>query len=401
MNSLTQTTKRRLQKIPQVPSVWEGDRRPIAGMINNLEPELPQDGDCIVWVDASEGFVRSMEIVRGNAGPEAMVRALLKAIETPHSPAEASRPQKIVVCDREIQFFLRGALQNLDITVDYVPNLVLIDELWRNFEDIQLKEEDNLPSELEDLLDEIALDIWDQEPWLLLADHDLIKIELNLPELDTLYACVMGMLGEEYGIILYRSLESLKKFRNAAFTADDDSLEAELEAAFLQQDCWFVNYSAIDEDDFDFDEGIDLGELFSSDIQPLFGSIHPYEGMSPLRDEEEFFPIYVALQGLKNFISDHEEDLREDPIKAITHQYNLNLPIQPHAITVTVSTMPELASELVEIFEEAEAEEEEKLGDNTFFLKDDLIPPGSILSLTSISGELWGDLRRKKKILFI
>jgi hypothetical protein len=397
MNSLPQTTKRRLKKIPQVPTVWEGDRRPVGGMIDNLEPELQKEGDCIMWVDASEGFVRSMEIVRSNAGPEAMVRALLKAIETPHSPAEASRPQKIVVCDREIQFFLRGALQNLDITVDYVPNLVLIDELWRNFEDINLKYQEDLPSELEDLLEEVALEIWDREPWLLLADHDIIKIEFNLPDLDCLYACVMGMLGQEYGIILYRSLDSLKKFRNAAFTADDDSLEAELESAFLQQDCWFVNFAAIDEDDFDFEEETDLGELFSSDIQPLFGSIHPYEGMSPLRDEEEFFPIYVALQALKNFLGDHEEDLMEDPIKEITHQYDLNLPIEPHSITVTVSTMPELASELVEILEEAEAEEEEKLGGNAFFLKDDLIPSGSIISLTTISWELWADLRLKKK----
>lgn len=392
MNSLPQTTKRRLKRIPQVSNVWEGDRRPIGKMMNNLEPDLQENGECIIWVDASEGFVRAMEIVKGNSGPEAMVRSLLKAIESPHSPAAAARPQKIVVRDREIQFFLRGALQNLDITVDYVPTLVLIDELWRNFEEINEQPEDEIPSELEELLDEVALEIWDEEPWDLLTDHDILKIDLNLPDLESLYACVMGMLGKEYGIILYRSLDSLKKFRNQAFNADDDSLDTDLESAFLQQDCWFVNFSAIDEDDLDFDDEIDLGELFSSDIQPLFGSIHPYEGMSPLRDEEEFLPIYIALQALKNFLNDHEEDLSEDPIGDITHQYDLKLAVKPHHITVTISTMPALANELVEILEEAEGEENE----NVFSLNDDLIPDESLISLTTIPWELLLDLRLKK-----
>lgn len=396
MNTLPQTTEHRLKKIPQVPAVWEGDRRPLAGMMNNLEPELQDHGECIVWVDASQGFVRSMEIVRDNTGPEVMVRALLKAIEAPHSPAEASRPQKIVVRDRQLQFFLRGVLQNLDIEVDYVPNLVLIDELWQNFEAIHPKQEKDIPSQLEDLLDEIALEIWDQEPWLLLADHDIISIELNLPEIDRLYACVMGMLGQEYGIILYRSLDSLKRFRSSAFNADDDCLDSELESAFLQQDCWFLNFSAVDEDSFDFGGEINLGDLLGSEIQPFFGSIHPYEGMSTLRDEEEFLPIYVALQALKNFVDDHEDDLLEDTIDSITEEYNLDLPIGEN-YPVKVSTMPELATELIEILEEAEAQEEMKLSDDTFILKNDLIPRGSIIVFTIISWQLLTALRQKKK----
>lgn len=399
MNALPQTTKRRLKKIPQIPNVWEGDRRPIAGMMHNLEPDLKANGECIIWVDASEGFVRSMEIVNANTGPEAMVRALLKAIEAPHNPAEPARPQKIVVRDRQIQFFLRGALQNLDIVVEYVPSLLLIDELWRNFEEISQTSENDISPELEELLEEVALEIWDQEPWHLLADHDIIKIEVNLPDIENIYACVMGMLGKEYGIILYRSLDSLKNFRSAALNADEDSLEDELEATFLQQDCWFINFAATDEDeDEDYDEDTDIGDLFSHDIQPLFGSIHPYEGMRPLRDEEEVLPIYIALEALKNFVEDYEEDLTEDPISYLTKKYDVDTPTQGESIPVVVSTMPELTAELVEIFEQAEAQEEEKQANNTFFLKNDLIPHGSILSVTTISGELLNYLHEKHKI---
>ena len=400
MNSLPQNTIRRLQKIPQIPHVWEGDRRPIAGMMSNLEPDLQEQGECIIWVDSSEGFVRAMEIVRANTGPEAMVRTLLKAIETPHSPAEPARPQKVVVCDRELQFFLRGALQNLGITVDYVPNLLLIDELWRNFEDISEKSIKDISTELEKLLEEAALEIWDQEPWHLLSDHDIIKIDLNRWDIDSIYACVMGMLGKEYGIILYRSLDSLKKFRTCALNADEDALDAELEAAFLQQDCWFINFAPKDEDDYDLDyeDEVDIGELFSSDIQPLFGSIHPYEGMRLLRDEEEVLPIYAAMLALSNFVEECEEDLMEDVIGRVSRDYNLTLLTPEDSIPVSVSTMPELSAELVEILEEAEAEEEKKLAKATFFLKDDLIPHGSIISFTIMEWKLIEDLHDKRKI---
>ncbi len=56
-------------------------------------------------------------------GPEAIVRTLMRAMEHPHSPAKPARPQRIVVRDREIQFYLRGVLQDLDIAIDYAPEL--------------------------------------------------------------------------------------------------------------------------------------------------------------------------------------------------------------------------------------------------------------------------------------
>jgi hypothetical protein len=399
MNSLPSNTKRRLKKIMQTPHVWEGDRLPIAGVMNNLEPELEANGECIIWVDASEGFVRAMDIVRGGTGPEAVVRTLLKAIENPHTPAEPARPQKIVVRDRELQFFLRGALQSLDIKVEYEPNLLLIDELWRNFAEIRSDSEDEISSELEEQLEELALEIWDYEPWELLADHDVIKIDLNHWDIESLYACVMGMLGKEYGIILYRSLESLKNFRCAALSADDDELDAELEAAFLQQDCWFINFAPLDEEELEYmDEDYDLGEELSCDVQALFGSIHPYEGMRPLRDEEEVLPIYVALEALKNFIIDAEDYLSEEEIEAVSYSYLIVSPKEEESISLTVSTMPELTGELINLIEEAEAEEEAKLAKHTFFLKDDLIPNGSLIALSMISWEIWGELHNKKKI---
>ena len=185
---------------------------PIGEMLDNLEPELKSNGQCIVWVDGSEGFIRTMDVVKGNTGPEAMVRALLKAIEKPQSPAEPARPHKVVVRDRELQFFLRGALQGLDIDVDYQGDLPLLDELWNNLQQVQPQKVGNIPPQLLEKLEERAIALmWEQAPWTLLAEYNLIEIKINAYNVESLYACVMGMMGQEFGVIFYRSLDSMKK----------------------------------------------------------------------------------------------------------------------------------------------------------------------------------------------
>ena len=167
--AISNFSQRRLKKIPQVPSVWEGDRRPLNGLSIELESELEANGDCIIWIDASEGMVRAMEIVSPEMGNEVLVRTLIKAIETPHHPAQPLRPQKIIVRDRELQFFLRGALQDLGIKVEYARELPLIDELFRGFESMKSISSNALPPVYNDVLDNIAKKIWEVEPWDILA----------------------------------------------------------------------------------------------------------------------------------------------------------------------------------------------------------------------------------------
>jgi len=71
----------------------------------------------------------------------------------------------------------------------------------------------------------------------ILEEHQILSIELNQYDVGTLYASVMGMLGMEYGILLYRSEQSLKRFR--ASVLEEESPE-QLEEAFLK-DCLFFD----------------------------------------------------------------------------------------------------------------------------------------------------------------
>lgn len=384
MTSLPETTKHRLKRIPQIPHVWEGDRRAIMGMMENLEPDLIDNGECIIWVDGSEGFVRSMDVMRTKTGPEVMVRTLLKAIENPHNPAQPARPQKIVVKDRELQFFLRGALQGLDIIVDYQSELPLLDELWQNFQSMETDIDENISVELLEALEKIAIsEIWHKQPWHLLSEEEIIKIDINQWNIDSLYGCVMGMLGQEYGVILYRTLDSMKTFRQQVIDLAESADEGELEAIFLQQDCWFINFSQEDEDSFS-----------ENNIDAIFGSIHPYEGIRPLKEEEEIYPIFMAIQALGLFLSECEEELSQSQIDLVSREYTLNLPLQHSKLKINVSTTPELTKELEELFG-GDDDDFDDDDDDSPDINDTLIPEGTLVSFSHINSDFFNLLQDK------
>jgi hypothetical protein len=387
---LPDTTRRRLKNLQQIPSVWEGDRRPLTGLADSLDSDAKEGGECILWVDGSEGVVRAMDMVPAEAGTEAIVRALLRAMEHPHSPARPARPQKIVVRDREVQFFLRGVLQELDIAIDYVPELPLIDELFRGFEELAGTRQPKLPPQYAPLLEEKAAQMWQEAPWEVLEDHDILAIEINRWGVETLYASVLGMLGMEYGVLLYRSLESLKRFRQAVMA--EESLE-EMEQAFLGQDCLFITYGHLDaelEEDED-DEVFDLADLPVSEITPNFGIVHPFEGMRQVLYDEEAIAVYVALEALLRFFKAIYQKGEPDLTETISKRYRIPVPetTPKETISVTVSTLPELSSELLNLAQSA-AENLENLfpsSETTLALRDDLVPDGCFLSLGFLNWE--------------
>lgn len=401
MSALNRNTYRRLKKLPQIPSVWEGDRRALLAVPDGQESDDEDNRECILWVDGSEGIVRAMDMVSPEMGPEAVVRALLRAMEHPQSPAKAARPSKIVVRDREIQFYLRGVLQELDIVIDYFPSLPLIDELFRGFEEIANSRQPKLPPQYADLLMAKAYEIWHVAPWERLADHQILSIELNRWEVGTLYASVMGMLGMEYGVLLYRSLDSLKHFRAAV--AEDESFES-MEKAFLGQDCMFVTFSMADDDSQDWeDDDIDLSQLSDEEISPGFGIVHPLEGMRPFLYEEEAIAVYVALEAFHRFYRASYRQLGEDKFPEISKRYRIPIPEETESkstISVKVSTLPEVAAELFEIAPKDDEDEDEEYefeddddDEMSVPLRDDLVPKDAFLSLGMIPWESIESLR--------
>ncbi len=382
MAALNRSTLRRLQNLPQIPSVWEGDRRPLSNadshMIVDEEDILEGGGECILWVDGSEGVVRSMDMVGPDAGPEAIVRALLRAMEHPQSPSPAVRPQKIVVKNREIQFYLRGVLQDLGIAIDYVPELPLIDEIFRGMEEVAVNRPPELPPQYADVLMEKAAQIWHDAPWQTLREHQIISIEINQWDVASLYVSVLGQGRMDYGVLLYRSLESLKRFRERV--VNDDSFE-DLEQAFLGQDCLFLTFESVVEIDEDDEEEIDLADLDPSEIEPNFGNLHPLEGLRSILYEEEALPMLVALEALHRFFRSSRRKLAAETFPTLSSRYRIPVPQadgETQQVSVKVSTMPDVSDELLKMLEDDDDDDDEF---EMPLLRDDLVPQNSFLSL--------------------
>ena len=388
MTALPNTTKSRLKKIPQLPGVvWEGDRRALGNMASHLDLGLEADGECIIWVDGSEGAVRAMDVVAEDMGIEAVVRTLLRAMESPHHPGQPNRPQKIVVRDREIQFFLRGVLQDLDIGIEYSPQLPLIDRLFDSFSEIE-NELPSVPTVYQEALKAVAEKIWDNAPWELMADSDILRVELKNCPIAEVYLCTMGMMSAEYGVLLYRSLDSLKQFRTAALGVNKSP--AELEKAFLAQDCWFLNYEEAESESENWTN--------VEEFEPFFGSLHPFEGMRPFLDEEEAKIIYVVLESLYRFCDRHRLDLAQEPIAALSKSYRIALPqtdTKKQSISTKVSTLPELTAELLNIGFDDDLDSSNE--DFNLPIQEDLIPDGSLISLASIPLNLVEQIKHQSK----
>jgi hypothetical protein len=403
MTALNRSTRRRLLQLRQVPSVWEGDRRVLSpDMALSRESGTGGQGECIIWVDGSEGLVRAMDVVTEDTGPEAIVRTLLQAMEYPHSSTQPARPQKIIVCNREIQFFLRGALQGLEIVVDYAPELPLIDEIFRGLQNGIQGRPPELPPELLQPMMAATRSIWLDAPWEVLDEEKIISIEMNYEDVGTLYVSALGMLGMEYGLLLYRSLDSLRTFRERVLSADS-SPEA-LERAFLEQDCLFVTF---DEDDDDLDEDLDEEpenessaiEAFHNElgVRPSFGNLHPLEGMRPVLYEEEASTMLLALQAFHRFFSQHAKKIANQDFPELTSRYRLADPNDPtQKIAVKVSSMPALASELAAMVE-ASVDEDDEDFDGMPILRNDLIPTDVFYSLGAMPWETLELLRASVK----
>lgn len=391
MTALNHSTRRRLQKLRQVPSVWEGDRR-------LLSPDLAlrtefgggrMQGQCILWVDGTEGIVRAMDMVPPETGHEAIVRALLQAMEHPQSPSPPARPQKIVVRDREIQFFLRGVLQDLDIVVDYVPELPLIDEIFYGLQGIARSRPPQLPPELVAPILSAAEDIWHDAPWETLDEEKVIAVELNYGDVETLYVSILGMLGMEYGLLMYRSLDSLKQFRQRVLVAGD--APDDLEGAFLEQDCLFITYeqSGVEAETELTEEDEELQAFYDRHgVCPTFGNLHPLEGMRPALYEEEASTALIALQALHRFFHQHLAKMDLETFPQLTSRYRIVDPKNDSKrVAVKVSTLPDLADELAEMSMELGLAEEMPNG-NLPMLRNDLIPENAFYSLGAMSWEI-------------
>jgi hypothetical protein len=405
MTRLNRITLDRLKRLPRVASVWEGDRRSVGSLMDEeqgLRPRETEHSDCILWVDSSHGAVRGLTIVPTSSGYEPVVRTLLQAIEAPQGNLSPARPQKIVVSDREIQFYLRGALQGLDIAIDYAPELPLIDELFNALQQSAEMTEAELPPRYAEAMIDKAMEIWELAPWHSLNEQQVLAVELNAWDIETLYVSMLGMGGVEYGLLMYRSLDSLKQFRQRVLMGQQSPKQ--MQEAFLEQDCLFLNFELFDDEPLpDAPQPVSWLAAAPEAVQPDFGSIHPLEGMRSQLADEEGATFLVAMKAIQRFVTRYRAQLEKPPLKDLQGNYKIPNPeknSRSATLKVTVKTLPEVTAELAAETDQAMADSPLGLLPDFPVLRDDYVPEGAIIILTQFQRQMLNTLRLDPAIAF-
>lgn len=382
MPPLSPFTRRRIQKLPKTKNIWEGG-------ICSLSNGAGETRNYILWIDGQQGYVRNVDIVAADSGHEAVARSLLKAMENPQGPAEPGRPQTVFVNDRELQFFLRGVLQELDVDVAYRPQLPWLDEVFEHLQS-QVPSASSLPDVYAEQLCEQALALWHEAPWYLLSEQELLAIEVKRWDIDTLYVSILGMADVDYGLLFYRSLESLLQFRERVLACDrSDGLLSPgaspqmLQQIFLTQDCFFLNYE------------VDVpGQLEPTDYD--FGSIHPLEGLRHDLDEAEAATLIIALAALNRFFKKAPDSL--NVLEPITKTFRVPNPLEeegPKQCAVTIKSLPDVSASLLEETELSLDDDDDPMG-LVPMLNDDLVPNGALILLTKLTPDKLKHLRNNK-----
>lgn len=436
MHPLSPFTCRRLGQLPRLASVWECDRRslnnfaPIVAQQNSAAERASESGDCIMWVDTAQGIVRGLNVVPADTGHEAIVRTLLQAIETPQGGVSPARPRKVIVSNREIQFFLRGALQDLDIAVEYAPELPTID---RVFEKLQATEETGLallPATEKRLFDK-STQIWQDAPWQYLSEQEILAIELNRWDIETLYLSILGIAGIDYGLLFYRDLKSLQQFRYQLAHREDFSRG--MKEAFLEQNCLFLNFHPA-EDVIPIRSARPASS--NPDNQPAiveceFGSIHPLEGLRSQIVEEEALSLIVVLEALHRFFKKHDTSTPDFSLRPISSRFRIPNPLtqanstpakrsrgkrenkqldarsnQSATVSVKISTVPEVsAAFLAEIDDSSmsapsDLGADDLIGEETAPLIDDSVPEGALIMIGNHPNDRLNPLRESDRIYY-
>lgn len=424
MHQLSPFTCRRLSQLPRLTSVWECDRRPLSGV--GYVPESDSESveaDCIIWGDGLQGVVRGMSVVPCETGHEAIVRALLQAIEKPQGGVEPARPRKVIVRDREIQFFLRGALQSLDIPVEYAPELPFIEEVFEKITAPEMAETE-LPPAFETLLLEKAKLLWEDAPWRYLSEQEILAIELNCWDIETLYLSVLGIGELEYGLLFYRDLDSLRQFRHKLLHQEDFS--DGMKQAFLEQNCLFINFNPVDDvisapfgqrgnpTVADAQSGSARDGIRSEKMRPPatvayeFGSLHPLEGLRTQIAEEEAASLIVVLEALHRFLKKHDLSVENFALQPVTSRFRIPHPgatagttrlatakSATSTISVKISTLPDVSAAFLDAtLSDATYAAEDALS----IIVDDSVPEGSLIMLGSYKDKDIKPLRESRRI---
>jgi hypothetical protein len=251
-----------LARLPRLPGlVLEGGKRTLgASLSEDKGLTLPQ---VALWVDAEQGFVRTVMFIAPGTNRDNGLTETLSALKTaftgPFVPAPSGAkfqpglPEKVRVADEELAGAARALLEPLGIAVEYAAELPAFEEAFQLMAEGLGEDEDEIPLppyewEIDqNLLTALfrAADAYSkQAPWTYMPDNPPLEIRLGehgpQAEVPTIYASILGGAEIVQGVAFYNSLADYYKLVELGFQHEEKEeeepepdLEQELE--MLQQ----------------------------------------------------------------------------------------------------------------------------------------------------------------------
>jgi hypothetical protein len=203
-----------LRKLPAAPTPWEVVLASAPIVIEGVE----LDGLLLV-VEPSTGAVRGAgPVARGGA----LSPVLLQAMQGPMPPARPARPRALSCADEALARRLQAELKGTDIEVRLVERVPAAEAAAHALiEHLAPSRAPGLTVELP--LWRSALTLLCQiAPWRVLPDSALFRFGREVPELADAVLLVLGLAGEQEGVVLYPSRGDYERFQRMALSGEMD-----------------------------------------------------------------------------------------------------------------------------------------------------------------------------------
>jgi tetratricopeptide (TPR) repeat protein len=206
-----------LRELPQdFSEVWQLDSRQLPIWVGSGDDAMSPS--ILLIVDSQRDLVPSIDIQADPTQSLNPEKSLLKAMGFP-AVGEPRRPAKVQVTTAETAGMLREALEDLQIELQVLPSLDAWDEAFAHLSRSMggggpmrpaLAELPGATSRQIAGIFTAAADFYRSAPWRLVPGDSLLRFESPALTKTTWFACVMGQMGETFGMALYEDEEYVR-----------------------------------------------------------------------------------------------------------------------------------------------------------------------------------------------
>ncbi|ETX07827.1 IS1096 element passenger TnpR family protein [Candidatus Entotheonella palauensis] len=229
--------KKRNSATPKLPlsagEVWEIGQRPLTGLVSLPDGELSELPTMLFVVEADSGSPIFGTPIMPDAPLSDLADYLRQAMREP-MVGEPRRPQVMRVSSEAEAKALRAGLDEADITIEVTEVLEAVDDAHTKamnmFGNVQSDYRTQAVAAGETLSDaalrtlySMAQQFYRKELWEEFDDSEIFSIAFQNAngQTQTAYGMLMGIMGEEFSLALYASLEDLQQL----YDIDVDDLE--------------------------------------------------------------------------------------------------------------------------------------------------------------------------------